>query len=176
MAKAVHPISPGTFNGGNAAQIQNLRGGAIRDAWLPSLCWSQLVKFDDWTETDTGEELDLDVAFAGHEFPNNVIRGHSFLQRVTDHAGGGTTAITIAIGDTNDDNGLVTALDVFTGAKATLEFEDTVAAAEVVTSKIELAFIPTALIATTTANIDDMTAGAFIAHIQYWPFPVHVTS
>lgn len=143
-------------------------GGTIR--WAPGLGWIWSVVAE-VVSTPSGpsigvtalaaavtQEIDLNVAFPTLVFPENVQLGQAYLKRQVDLAGGAITAVTAEVGDTGDPNGLITALDVFTGAAATATYSDTIAAAEF-GMHVEEAFIPTLSLVSTTANLDQLDVG-----------------
>jgi len=164
------------FTIGTSAQSQKRMLDAIqrnRINWMPTLFWSQRVKYSDYSDSDTSEALDLNATFTGNLFPKNVTITGAWVQRVTDFAGGSVSAATIILGDAADDNQLLTQLDVFTGAKATAELERTPAAAGFADGGLwETGYVPLLQLDTTTANIDTLTAGELIIGIEYKPLAV----
>ena len=107
----------------------------------------------------TAQAIDLNVAFPALQFPLNVQCGEAYIRRTTDFAGGSITAMTAQVGDAGDPNGLVTAVDVFTGAAATASHSGTVAAAEYA-MHVELAFVPLLTLSTTGDDLDQLEPGA----------------
>ncbi len=114
----------------------------------------------------TTQEFDLDVAFPGREFPNNVWIEEAYIRRITDFAGGSVSAATVEGGDTGNDDELLTATSVFTGVGA--GFSRTTGAANYALHD-ESSFVPTFTINTTTDNVDALTAGELDYVIRFRP-------
>lgn len=159
---APYPVGPGK------AAIAHFKAGGGAIGWAPGQAWvwSQKCKIRlvggvpyigavALTASLT-QEVDLNVAFPQNTFPTNVQRLESYIRRVTDFSGGTISALTAQVGDTGDPNGLLTATSVFTGVGA--GYTETPAAAEF-TQRLETAFVPTLLLTSTTANLDQLEAG-----------------
>lgn len=97
-------------------------------------------------------------------FPENVVRADCTVD--VSEAFAGVTALTMIVGDANDDNGLVTSTTIKSEAVI-----NTVAAAEN-TPRFESAFVPQFTITAASAtplSFDSLTAGEFEVEIAYTP-------
>ena len=175
MARATdYSISPGSA----PTAFTKSEGGAV--FWAPGLGWIWSVVCE-IKQTASGPQIgevalsaateqaiNLNTAFPSTAFPENVQCGQAYIKRVTDFAGGSATAVTAEVGDAADDNELVTALDVFTGAVATQVYEDTPSAANYA-MHIESAYVPLLTLTVTGDNVDDLTAGSVVVCIPFRP-------
>jgi uncharacterized cupin superfamily protein len=168
MANSAQIYTIGTSAGSQRRILDAIRDQRLK--FMPELYYSQRVKYSDFSAAATTEELDLHATFASNLIHENIILTACWIQRVTDFAGGSVSAATISIGDDADADELLTASDVFTGAKATAEFAATPGAAHWTEAfQWEPAYIPEALLTTTGGDVNTLTAGEFIVGITYRP-------
>ena len=120
----------------------------------------------DYTEADGSQALSLNVAFPQNAFPPEVfILPGAYIDLVEVVAGGVISAATVILGDTNDDNGLLTVSNVFTGA--TLGRTVTPDAAEYPDGRYESQFVPLLQLDTTTGTVAAATTGIIDVYIPY---------
>ena len=161
--------------------VQELQYAANKsnDSFAKLHWWRKEVRIGDFTAAAAvTQEIDLhdDLTTAAQDrkgqsglFPANVILPFgAYLRRITDFSGGAVAPATASIGDTGDDNGFLTATNIFTGAGA--GFVMTSGAAQFA-ARPEAALIPTLALITTVANIDALTAGALEVAIPYYLLP-----
>ena len=88
----------------------------------------------------------------------------AYLIRLTDFVGGAISVINVDLGDAGNDDELIAAADLFTGAKATAAVTTAIVAA---TRVFEAAYTPIITFAATGANLSVLTAGAFEMVLVY---------
>jgi len=88
----------------------------------------------------------------------------AYLIRLTDFVGGAISAINVDLGDAGNDDELIAAADLFTGAKATAAVTTAIVAA---TRVFEAAYTPIITFASTNGNLSALTAGAFEMVLVY---------
>ena len=154
-------------NQGNAIWLQQLRAGG-HHAFAPMHWWSKRIELTSLTlPAATTGAFNLNTLFPNDAFPVNCVRGTPLLYVETPGSGGAITALTAALGDAGDPNGLMTSQDVFTGVSGGVidttgaEFEDAP----------EAAFVPQLTLDSTDGNLDAITAGVLHAVIGYRLFP-----
>jgi hypothetical protein len=171
MANSQFPLRIGARNGSNGGVIRSLKSNRIPHAWAPRFWWYQ--KFDileaGALDGDTSQRFDLHTYNANNLFPANVIRTAPLLYLGEAFAGGTVNACVGILGDANDDNGLHTSTNIFTGA--TLGFLANTTAAAEFAPRFEAAFIPQLGINTTAGNISALTAGELWVAIGFRPVP-----
>lgn len=121
------------------------------------------MDFSSFTQTATTEAMTIP------EFPANAIPLKARIAIGAYFTGGGVTACTAQIGDSGDPNGLMAAVNVFdTTSLATWTGTAGVEAEYGSTGPSEeSAYAPEILFTTTTANVDDLTAGFLTGQIFY---------
>lgn len=162
------PIKIGGRGRSNGRVVQAERSGRIPYAVGRLYWWQCYLRVGGFTgESDGIQEIALnDLASTRLTFPTNVWREVAYLKPVTAFSGGNVNACTAELGDANDPNGLVTAIDVFTGSSL-LGIETATAAAAEFAPRTEAAFVPTVTIRTTNGNTEDLTAGVLVAVIGF---------
>jgi hypothetical protein len=151
--------NPAKFN--NSIDVQGMELGVARVR----------VEYTDFSETDTSETITWAAAAAFHpqgslgSIPANAKIMDAWVVRIADFAGGSVTAVTVDLGDSGNDDELLDAADLFTGAKATAAVSN----ADGIYSlgSIESAYVPQLVFTTVGANLDDLTAGACEICISY---------
>lgn len=150
--KLIHPGSK-TANGHVLRQVLQ---GVIPST--PLEFWVKRVTHRDLTDADTSQALTWD------DFPEDVwlVQPGAHLWVVEAFEGGTTTDVDVIVGDTNDDNGLVTTSALDGVAADTLI--RTPAAAEHPTvagigARYEAAFVPLATFTATAGNLDTLDEG-----------------
>ena len=99
------------------------------------------------------------------EFFDRVIRGPCILHKIV--AVTGLTAVTIIVGDANDDNGMFTSLTLTTtGSSMRPGAEEQ--------RRYEAAFRPQITLVATTDPFSSATAGEFMVEIEHVPVPMHI--
>jgi hypothetical protein len=86
------------------------------------------------------------------------------IVRLDDFSGGGATAVTVGLGDAALPVELMSALDVFTGAKATAALS--VGNGVYTLGRFEAAYLPLVLV-TSDVNVDVLVAGSLELHIVW---------
>lgn len=130
------------------------------------------VNFDD-AEVDlaaasavvTWAEAVTNHGTGAHAPPANSNIVDAWLIRVTDFVGGAISAITVSLGDAGNDDELLAASNIFTGAKAAAAI--TTQDGVYTKGTFESAYTPIITITATGANLDALTAGAFELCIAY---------
>ena len=167
MANSTFAVAIG--KGSNPRMIRGLKSGRILHAWAPWLFWRQVITLADFTPAAaTSQDLNLHTLFPNNLFPANVIRGPGVLRQLAAFGGGSISAFTAALGD-DDNDGIVTATNMFTG-QANGYKASTVSAAEYA-PRVETDYIPHVGLASTSANLSALTAGSLEAIIAYRPLP-----
>lgn len=167
MANSTFPTLIGKGNGGNGRVVNNLKRNlfpfAVNFKWV----WYTIfdITLAGSLDADGSQEFDLHTYDANNLFPANVERKKPYVRLITNFTGGAVNAATITVGDTGAANGLITATSVFSGAPKIIQ---TVGAAEYA-DRIETAFIPVAVIATTNGNVNALTAGKALIAIAFNP-------
>lgn len=117
--------------------------------------WVKRVRHSDLTDTDTSQALTWD------DFPTDVwlVEPYAHVVIVEAFEGGTTTDVDLIVGDTNDDNGLltITALDGVSPADPPAPTRTTGAAEYGL--RYEAAFVPLATFVATAGNLDTLTTG-----------------
>lgn len=165
------PITISRHGNSNQRVLQGLRSGRIPYVVGFTYHWILPFTVGQWAgEADGSTVINLNTLAATlgkSTFPTDVeILAGTKVYLVTAFAGGTVDACTIILGDTNDDNGLVTSTNVFTGQSA--GWKQTPSAAEYA-QHYESAFVPAITIATTTGNTNALTAGSLIVDIPFTP-------
>ena len=119
------------------------------------------------------EGLDIRPLMPANCFIEDI---HAYVHVTFD--GGGTTELTVQIGDA-DPNGLVTAKSIHedgTGAVGFQQFTRGVEAAGTLTAKFETGMALVALFTSTTADLDALTVGDMTIILKLVPFEVPAAS
>lgn len=166
MANSQYPIKITPRGSSNREAIVKLKNGTLSYpiGWVH---WHRFeFSFDDTTlDGDTAQEIDLNVLYPANAFPANVQRlPGTFLRVKTAFAGGTINAITAAIGDTGDPDGILTASSIFTGVA---EIRPSTPSAAENTARTETAYAPTLSLASTAGNLSTLTAGNLIILIPW---------
>lgn len=156
---------------GQGADMLNLiRSGQVRHPFIPGagFLWRCPVGHADLTEADGSQTLALNTLQSSDPFPVDVIRGQAFMVLGEVFAGGTISDATAILGDAADDNGLVAITEglIFTGDP--LGVLQSPAAAEF-SHRVEPAFSPQLIIATTGGNVVAATTGLLTVCIMYSP-------
>lgn len=162
-----YPIGPGH----GAEAVSRIGGNAVR--YTPGLGWVWSVRCTVGAgrigatalASATSQEIDLNVAFPSTPFPTNVRRGRAYIKRVTDFTGGAVSALTVAVGDAGDPDGLLTATNVFDAGAG---YSETSGAAES-TPTIETGLVPTLTLAATGDDVDALATGELVVCIPFVP-------
>ena len=168
MANSTFPTLIGKGNGGNGRVVNNLKRNLF--PFAVNFKWVWYTVFDITRsvaalEADGSQEFDLHTYDPTNLFPANVERKKPYVRLITNFTGGAVNASTITVGDTGAANGLITSTSVFSGAPKIIQ---TVGATEYA-DRIETAFIPVAVIATTNGNVNALTAGKALIAIAFNP-------
>lgn len=159
------------FKGRSANPIIHRLRTQGRFPWLerPLFVWELLVSVGDFTgEGDTSQDLDLDALYPDRPFINNVwLEPGAHIVPITAFSGGTVNACTVALGDADTFNGLVTASSVFTGV--TIGAPIVTPAAGQYALRYESGFLPQLRIVTTAGNVSALTAGSLLIRIPYTP-------
>lgn len=135
--------------GCNADMVRAIESGAFPYPIRFRTWWHQRVRLRDFTPAAaTSQALNLNTLFPKNEFPPNVdlLEGHQ-IKIIALGAGSGITGITVRLGDTNDNDGLLTASNVLGGGAAVGDILQTPAAAEY-GNRPESNFVPLLTVAT----------------------------
>lgn len=128
--------------------------------------WVQRVTVDVLNTAATSQALNLNTQFTTNPFPTDVfILPGTYVDLRVVFAGGAVNACTIILGDTNDDDGLLTSTNVFTGQSTGVKC--TPSAAEYRSALYESAFVPLLTINTTNGNVSALTTGTIDIWIPY---------
>lgn len=106
--------------------------------------------------------ITLGTTFPHKAFPANVWVKKVYTRLITEFSGGAISAATISIGDAGNDDEWTDLVDIFTGASTTHAFDTADADAVFAAAQdpvAETAYAPLITIATTTANVNVLTAG-----------------
>jgi len=163
MANSSQIYTIGTAAGSQARLLKAIQHQNIK--FIPTLYWSQKVKFSDYSDSDTSEALDLNATFTSNLFPANAWIRFAWIQKIVAFTGGSVSAADVILGDAGDPNGLLTSSSVFTGTGIVA----TPAAAEIATPTFEATYVPLLQLDTTSDNIDNLTAGELLVCIAYSP-------
>lgn len=168
MPSASQYVRPGPSTA-NAVILRKAMSGSYPPIAL-GYWWIQRVRYSDYSDADTSQSLSLNVAFPHNAFPAAVfILPGAYIDLIEVFAGGSVSAATMILGDTNDDNGLLTSSNVFTGA--TLGRTVTPTAAEYPDTLYESQYVPLLQLDTTTDNIDTLTSGIVDVYIPFMLAP-----
>lgn len=131
------------------------------------VCYAYL-SFDDLSDADTSEDITWAALVTAHPDgasnpPANARITYVHANLVTEFAGGSVSACTLSLGDAGSATEQFNALDVFTGAGTGLKAKNGSYAG----TAIEAAYTPIVRVATTTDNINSLTAGAVELAIHY---------
>lgn len=160
------PIVIAAHGRSNARVLQAERSGRIPYATARLYCWQHTFRLSQITPAGaTSQAIDLN-AIARVAFPPRVRRELAIIKPLTAFAGGNVSAITAELGDTDDPNGLVTAIDVFTGSSLLGVETDTSGAAQYA-PRIEAAFAPLLTLRTTNDNVSALTTGTLAVEIYF---------
>lgn len=166
------PIKLGARNGGNARVVRGLTSGVFRDAFVGSWWWIQNVKFGDVTLPGaTSLGITLSATYPANPFPTNVDRGCPVIYVERPLAGGSISSATVILGDSGDDNGLVTSTSIFTGVSGYLPpnlSSGNPAAAEYA-PRFESAFDPLLTLGSGGANLSAATDFSLWVMIEFSP-------
>lgn len=154
MANTTSPLKRGRSKGFGRSLLDLIRNG-FRGIPVGEFTFDFYVKYSDFSDADTSEELDLNVTFPKRALPTNIRIRDTYAELVQEFAGGTVSAATVEVGDTGDPNERFTALNVFTGAGTGLK---TVTEGALPRS-FEAAYAPVLKLDTTGGNINTLTAG-----------------
>lgn len=158
---------------GSAREVlRALQAGLIKDAFRPRLEYRCLVSVGDFVgEGDTDQLLTLNTLFPKNTFPieADLLEGTT-VENVVLPVGTSITAVTIRVGDANDDDGLLTVSNLLGSGAAVGNILNTPAAAEYA-NHYEPAFSPQVRLVTTGGNLSALTAISFEVVIPYAPRP-----
>jgi hypothetical protein len=155
----------------NADIVNAMIDGRVPGAGLFPFWYTQTIRYTDFgAPAALTSTVTLNTSFPQNEFPANVVRGTTLLERITPFSGGTVATATISIGGVGVGGtttaGLLTATDVFTGSAAGKV--ETVAAT-LFGWRYEPTLSPTVLLTTTVGDIDEVVAGECRIHILCLP-------
>lgn len=162
------PVKIGPRGTSNARVLRSIKSRRIPYPLALTFEWRFRLRYTDFTpDGDTAQVLTLNTLRPSNAFPTNVrIMPGAGIYVHTAFDGTDMTAFTVRLGDTNDDDGLLTDTDI-EGAAA--GWQITEAAAEWESYLDESAYSPLLTIATTGANIDAITQGDCTIVIPFRP-------
>jgi hypothetical protein len=139
-------------------QIQGIKYGVARCR----------VDFDDLTAAATSEVITFAEAIVNHPtgaeaVPTNARVMFAWINLLEEFAGGSVSAITMDLGDAGNDDELVAAEDVFTGASTGVK----TGAGAYTLGTFEAAYTPILTFEATDDNVVNLTAGAVEVCIAY---------
>jgi hypothetical protein len=128
------------------------------------------VTHADLTDADTSQVITWANAVIAHPTgafspPAKARIMNAYLIPVTDGAGGSVAALTVSLGDAGNDDELLAAADIFTGAKAANPILPANGAYTLGT--YEATYTPILTFTSTTDNLINLTAGEWEFVIQY---------
>lgn len=118
----------------------------------------------DLTTAGTAQAVDLSATV-----PENIKVIDVWVNQVEVGAGGTISALTMQLGDAGDPNGLMTAIDVFTGSDLGLRYQAGTPT-EYLSNEAALGLIAT--MTSTAGNLDTATTGSWIVYLRYLTLPI----
>lgn len=162
------PVKIGPRGTSNPTVLRSIKSRRIPYPLALTYEWRFRLRYTDFTgDADTAQVLTLNTLRASNAFPTNVrIMPGSGIYVHTAFDATSMTAFTVRLGDTNDDDGLLTDTDI-EGAASGWQFTES--AAEWDSFLDESAYSPLLTIATTGANISTLSQGDCTIVIPFRP-------
>jgi hypothetical protein len=135
--------------------------------YIPIKVWHQIVRHSDFTTVGVEQALDLNATFTTNTFPTNVIVIGGYGRLFEVFAGGTISACTVELGDAGNDNEIITATDVFTGASLARQLGLNI-------NTQEAAYTPLLTMTATAGNLSTTESGIYGVYILYIDLPDQV--